>query len=194
MKINLNKRINCYFIDLVIIAGISFLVSILIPKSNTYIGIQNEISSLSSNYLNNEIVFSEYFSSFSELSKDLDKANIVYLSINFIMMLLYFVVIPLLLEGRTLGMIIFKFKVKVKNYKNIVYCILARSIVAYGLLYYLFQLCLLYLVPSNIYLIMLTILSIIQILVVICSAFMIKYRDDKRSLADILSCSNIIES
>lgn len=192
MKISLNKRINCYFIDLVIIAGISFLVSILIPKSNTYIDIQNEISSLSSNYLNNEIVFSEYFGSFSELSKDLDKANILYLSINFILMLLDFVVIPLLLEGRTLGMIICKFRIE--SYKNIVYCILARSIMAYGLLYYLLQLCLLYLVPSNIYLIMLTILSIIQILVVICSAFMIKYRDDKRSLADILSCSNIIES
>ncbi len=194
MKINLKKRLICYFIDLIIISIISFLISMIIPKSDTYINIQNDISSLSNNYLNNEISFGDYFSNYSELSSALDKSNILYLSINFVLTILFFVGVPLLLEGRTLGMFICKLKVRIKDYKNIIFCVLMRSIIAYGLLYYLFQLCILYLVPSNIYLIILTILSIIQILVVIYSAFMIKYRDDKRSLADILSCSNIRES
>lgn len=194
MKINLKKRLICYFIDLIIISIISFLISMIIPKSDTYINIQNDISSLSNNYLNNEISFGDYFSNYSELSSALDKSNILYLSINFVLTILFFVGVPLLLEGRTLGMFICKLKVRIKDYKNIIFCVFMRSIIAYGLLYYLFQLCILYLVPSNIYLIILTILSIIQILVVIYSAFMIKYRDDKRSLADILSCSNIRES
>ena len=177
MRVNLKKRVFCYILDFFIITTLGFLLSMIISKSTEYISAQNDISALSENYLNNEISFSQYFNDYSILAKKIDQNNLLYVSIYFIFILVYFIIIPLYLKGRTIGML---FKT-----------VLIRGIVAYGVLYYLFGLIILF-IPGNLYFIMLTILAIIQILVVICSIFMIKYRDDKRSLADILSNSNIL--
>lgn len=190
MKVNLKKRAFCYILDFFIITVIGFLLSIIIPKSTEYISAQNDMSILSESYLNSEISFLEYFNQYSILAKEMDQNNLLYVSIYFVFVIIYFVIVPLFLEGRTLGMLLSKLSVKNKS-ESLFGAVLIRGIVAYGVFYYLFGLILL-LVPGNIYFIMLTFLAIIQILVVICSIFMIKYRDDKRSLADILSNSNIL--
>ena len=190
MKASLRKRVFCYILDFFIIAIIGWILSIIVPKSTEYIAAQNDMSILSERYLNNEISFLEYFNEYSILAKEIDQNNILYVSIYFVSVLIYFIVVPLCLKGRTLGMLLLKLKVKDKS-KNLFKVVLIRGIVAYGVLYYLFGLMIL-LVPGRLYFIILTILAIIQIFVVIYSVFMIKYRDDKRSLADILSNSNIL--
>lgn len=190
MKANLRKRVFCYILDFFIIAIIGWILSMVVPKSTEYISAQNDMSILSERYLNSEISFSEYFNQYSILAKEIDQNNILYVSIYFVSVLIYFIVVPLYLKGRTIGMLILKLKVKDKS-ENLFKVVLIRGIVAYGVLYYLFGLMIL-LVPGRLYFIILTILAIIQILVVIYSIFMIKYRDDKRSLADILSNSNIL--
>lgn len=195
MKANLKNRVICYIVDLIIISIIGFIISITIPKSATYTDIQNQISNLSNDYLNSEINFGSYFSSFSILANKLDKANILYMSIYFFLTILYFIIIPLFLKGKTFGMMFCQLKLELRNDKSLFMTVLLRSFISYGILFYLLQLCVMYFVLDKNYLIILTILAFIQILVVICGAFMIKYRDDKRSLADILSNSNIfIES
>lgn len=190
MKANLRKRAFCYILDLLIITIVGSILSIIIPKSIEYILAQNDISTLSESYLNRKITFTEYFNEYSVLAKRVDQNNILYVSLFFVFNVIYFVVVPLFLGGRTIGMVLSKVSLKNKSH-SLFLPVLIRGIVAYGLLYYLFGLIIL-LIPGNIYFIMLTILAIIQILVVICSIFMIKYRDDKRSLADILSNSNIL--
>lgn len=190
MRVNLKKRVFCYILDFFIITTLGFLLSMIIPKSTEYISAQNDISALSESYLNNEISFSQYFNDYSILAKKIDQNNLLYVSIYFIFILVYFIIIPLYLKGRTIGMLLLKLSVIDKS-NNLFKTVLIRGIVAYGVLYYLFGLIILF-IPGNLYFIMLTILAIIQILVVICSIFMVKYRDDKRSLADILSNSNIL--
>ena len=192
MKVNLKNRVICYIVDLFIISIICFIISMIVPKNDNYINIQNQISNLSNDYLNNEMTFGSYFNLFSELSNKLDKANILCMSISFGISILYFVIIPLLLKGRTIGMVIYKLKLELKNNNKLIISVLIRSFISYGILFYLLQLLIMYFIFDKNYLIILTFLAIIQILVVICNAFMIKYRDDKRSLADILSSSNIL--
>ena len=190
MKASLRKRVFCYILDFFIIAIIGWILSMIVPKSTEYIAAQNDMSILSERYLNNEISFLDYFNDYSILAKEIDQNNILYVSIYFVSVLIYFIVVPLCLKGRTLGMLLLKLKVKDKS-NSLFKVVLIRGIVAYGVLYYLFGLMIL-LVPGRLYFIILTILAIIQIFVVIYSVFMIKYRDDKRSLADILSNSNIL--
>lgn len=192
MKVNFKNRVICYIVDLFIISIICFIISMIVPKNDNYINIQNQISNLSNDYLNNEMTFGSYFNLFSELSNKLDKANILCMSISFGISILYFVIIPLLLKGRTIGMVIYKLKLELKNNNKLIISVLIRSFISYGILFYLLQLLIMYFILDKNYLIILTFLAIIQILVVICNAFMIKYRDDKRSLADILSSSNIL--
>ena len=190
MKVNLKKRVICYIVDLFIISIICLILSMIIPKSDNYINIQNWISNISSDYLNNEITFSSYFNLFSELSNKLDRSNVFYMSACFGFTIIYFILIPLFLKGRTLGMLICKLNLKVN--KNMFTTVLIRGLISYGILFYLLQLLIMYFILDKNYLLILTFLAFIQILVVILSSFMIKYRDDKRSLADILSSSNIL--
>ena len=190
MKVNLKKRVFCYILDLLIISLICYVLSLIIPKSTEYVAAQNDISILSENYLNHEISFMEYFNNYSILAKKVDQNNLLYVSFCFVFNAIYFIVVPLLLKGRTVGMLLCKLSLKCKT-NHLFQAVLIRSIVAYGVLYYFLGLIIL-LIPGNLYFIMLTILAIIQILVVIVSAFMIKYRNDKRSLADIFSNSDIL--
>ncbi len=193
MKANVKRRVLCYLLDVMIVISIGFLLSVFLPKSNEYLQTKQEIGILSENYLNHEISFSEYFLSYSSLVRELDKGNMLYLWVCFGIMVLYFIIVPLFLGGRTFGMWCGKLIVQNKgSFQNIVDIVLIRSSVSYGVLYFLFELMLIFLISGELYFILLTILAILQILVVICSLFMIKYRDDKRSLADILSHSNIL--
>lgn len=189
MKVNLKKRVFCYILDCFIITIIGFMLSMIIPKNSEYVSIQNNISVLNESYLNSGISFNQYFNEYSILTRKLDQNNILYVGTYLVFNLIYFLIVPLFFEGRTIGMVLSKFSINRK--RGLFITVLIRSIVAYGILFYLFGIVIL-VIPGNLYFIILTILSIIQILVVICSIFMIKYRDDKRSLADILSNSNIL--
>jgi len=190
MKANLGKRAVCYILDSLIVAIICVIISLVVPKSIEYISVQNDISILNESYLNSEISFSEYFDQYSMLIKDMDQNNLLYVSCCFVFTFIYFIIIPLFLNGITVGMLICKLKLKRKN-QSLFMVVFIRGVVAYGVLYYPLGLAVL-LIPGNLYFMVLTILAIIQILVVISSVFMIKYRNDKRSLADILSSSNIL--
>ncbi len=84
-------------------------------------------------------------------------------------------------------------KIKDKKHNKVTFStLLKRNLVVNGIGYFILFVLGMYLFKSNIYLIWVTFLAIIQILVVIISAFMIKYRRDKRSFADIISNSNIV--
>ena len=188
MKANVRRRVLCYLLDIMVVVGIVFL-----PKSDVYLQAKQNIGVLSENYLEHKISFSEYFQSYSSLVRELDEGNILYTGIYFGIGVLYFIIVPLFLKGRTFGMWVGGLTLQHQgSFYNLCSIVLIRSIVSYGVFYYLIELLLIFINSGEFYFILLTISAILQILVVICSFFMIKYRDDKRSLGDILSHSNIL--
>ena len=102
----------------------------------------------------------------------------------------YFIIIPIITKGYTLGMYITGIKYEGQiNIKNL----FLRNIITTGILQMIVSLILVYLVNNKIYLTISLFLGIIQLLLVIISAFMISYRKDLKGIQDIISNINIIE-
>ena len=83
-------------------------------------------------------------------------------------------------------------KIKPKKEKLTLTALIIRNIIVNGLGYTLLSIILLFIFPSNLYFIILSILGIIQFLLVITSCFMIIYRKDLRGLEDIFSQTNVV--
>lgn len=190
MKVSLKTRSLAYLVDIIIIISLSFLIELFLPVSNKQLLIEENISKLSESYLREEISFTSYIEEYSILSNQLGRENVVIYIIYFVLIFIYFNIIPLWFSGKTIGKYILR--IKIENTKPLFVTLLIRNLLINGIGFFILLLLCLYLVPDKFYLFSVSILSIIQILLVIRSVFMIKYRNDKRSLEDILSYSKVV--
>ena len=193
MSANASKRIIAYIIDFIFITAILMIVSYFIPKNSNVEFLNNDINNLTEQALNGEITFDAYAREYSIYLSSIDSENVVYNVVGLIIMLIYYVIIPVIFKA-TLGKYIMKLEIRHKDLKKLnLFNTFTRSIVTEGMLYSLVTIFLVQIVSSNTYLISLIILGFIQFILVITSLFMILYRHDKRGLQDILSRSIVVD-
>ena len=192
MKANLSKRFKAYFIDFIIVFIITTIISKLMKDSNEALLIKEEMAKLAENQINNSNSFMDFIGSYSNLLTRLIKENILFYYLEFLILIIYFQIIPIILKGKTIGFKLLKIKLIDGNENISFFTLLKRNLVINEFAYFILYISLLYLIPALSYFIILIILAIIQILVVNISIFMIKYRDDEKSIADILSGSSVI--
>lgn len=188
------KRGISYLIDITIVFLIIILLNAVIPKTEEYFNIQSQINSINEDMMKENINFSTYFNEYSHLIYELDKNSILEYMVILIVIHIYFIFIPYLTGGKTLGMYFFHLKVVEKSTEKIsLMAIWIRNFIWNGIFYYLLLFICLILLKDKIYFISTIILGIIQILLVIISIFMIIYRKDCRGLHDIFSNTKIKE-
>ena len=188
------KRGISYLIDITIVFLIIILLNAVIPKTEEYFNIQSQINSINEDMMKENINFSTYFNEYSHLIYELDKNSILEHMVILIVIHIYFIFIPYLTGGKTLGMYFFHLKVVEKSTDKIsLMGLWIRNFIWNGIFYYLLLLICLILLKDKIYFISTIILGIIQILLVIISIFMIIYRKDCRGLHDIFSNTKIKE-
>jgi len=193
MSANASKRIIAYIIDFIFISAILMIVSYFIPKNSNVEFLNNDINNLTEQVLNNEITFESYAREYSIYLSSIDKENVIYNVISVVIMLVYYVIIPVIFKA-TLGKYIMKLEIKNKDGKKLnLYNTFIRSVVTEGMLYSLITIFLVQIVSSKTYLLNLIILGFIEFILVIISLFMILYRRDKRGLHDILSRSIVVD-
>ncbi len=192
-KAKLSQRILAYLIDLIIIIILISLIEKILPNDNlqTLNKLFNDTTNL---YANKQISFSIYFNQAALLYKQLDKARIMNSVINAILIFIYFIFIPYFFDGKTIG----KKILKIKTIRNDKECLSLKNLVIKnmidtGLMYMLFSLMLIYILPGTAYFITVIILSLLQIILIIISIIMIAKRKDKRGLNDILSGTKVIK-
>lgn len=186
------RRLVAYVIDFIFISAILMILAYFMPKSANYNFLTQDMNELTEQAMNNEITFEAYSREFAQSLIEIDRASVVYNSLSFIILVIYYVVIPVF-TSRTLGKRIMRIKIARKDSKKLnVLNTFTRSIVDIGLLYSLITVFLVQIVDYKTYFFTIIIFGIIQFLLVITSIFMILYRRDKRGLQDILSRSNVV--
>lgn len=184
------KRLSAYLIDLLIIGLFLMIIYYFIPI-NKETDIQNNITKITENLLNNEIGKLDYFKEYSQNIYLLDKSRVIFLALNTLIIMLYFIILPIITKGYTLGLYISGLKLKgLINIKNM----FLRNLITSGLLYLILSIVLVYLTSNLLYFSLLTILGFIQFLLVIISTFMIIYRHDLRGIQDMISGTEIIKN
>lgn len=193
-KASLGKRILAYLIDIILVFIIVILLEALLPKNNNIEILNRELNDTTDQYFSKQINFSVYFNQTALIFKDLDEARIMYSVINAVLIFIYFIFIPYFFDGKTIG----KKILKIKTIRNDQECLSLKNLVVKnmidtGLMYMLFSLMLIYILPGTSYFTFTLFLSIFQIGLIIASFVMIIKRKDKRGLNDILSGTKVIK-
>ena len=190
-KASLLRRILAFLIDFALVTIIVVAISSLLPKNNNIDVLNREFNDTVSNMEN--VSFSVSFNQMALIYKDLDQARIMYSVINAVMIFIYFIFIPYFFDGKTVGKKILKIKT-VRNDKECLSLknLVIKNMIDTGLMYMLFSLMLIYILPGYSYFIFVIALSILQISLIVASICMIIKRKDKRGLNDILSGTKVI--
>ena len=193
MKIKTSKRFGAYLIDLLLLGLVLMVINFFIKQSDVIPTLNIDLANLNEQYLKNEISVNEYFNSYSSIIYRLDYERANQVGINILIILIYFVIIPVINKGKTFGLYIVGYKLSGVEKEVSINKLFIRNLISNGILYSLGSLFAVYLLKDTSYFICIIILGIIQILLVIISAFMITYRKDKKGLQDILSKTEIIK-
>lgn len=188
------RRLIAYIIDIVFIVSLLTIMYYFIPVTNKTKNIQTEIDNLSQNLVLEETNKLDFFMEYSSLTKELDVSNIKSIIIDYLVMIIYFIVIPVFTNGLTFGKKIMNIKIVGKKEEQIgILPLSIRSFILNGLGYILLVLLAIFFVPGDYYLSFVTIFAILQVLTLITSSFMIIYRKDNLGLEDILSKSKVLK-
>ena len=190
-KASLLRRILAFLIDFALVTIVGVAISSLLPKNNNIDVLNREFNDTVSNMEN--VSFSVSFNQMALIYKDLDQARIMYSVINAVMIFIYFIFIPYFFDGKTVGKKILKIKT-VRNDKECLSLknLVIKNMIDTGLMYMLFSLMLIYILPGYSYFIFVIALSILQISLIVASICMIIKRKDKRGLNDILSGTKVV--
>ena len=182
------KRVLAYLIDFIMLLIITSIISNLLTGNQLNL-LNIKSTELMEQLFRNEINMTAYINHYSVIFSEMDKHKLIINIITLIYMILYFIVLPYISKGKTLGKKILKIKINKKNIKIKDYII--RSFIINGTLYLLLLIILNIILPPVSYFITVTFLSIIQIIMVITSYFMILYKG--KGLEDILTSSSVID-
>ena len=192
MEAKFSKRLLAYIIDVAILGIVLFLTNIIIPKNNDIKNLNIELDALNEQYLNQEVSFEEYLNDYSEISYELDRQNSIYTVVNIVFVIGYFIVLPYFSKGQTIGKKIFKVKVVKQDGKLTITSLIVRNLIINGLAYLLITLLLLYTLPAYIYFITTSILSIIQLILMIIITIGIIKNNSNLIIHDRLSHTKVV--
>lgn len=193
MKVNIARRISAYIIDIVFIGIIITLIGYNFINDHNLKVINREMSVLNEKYVQKKIKTSEYIKEYSVITKKIDSEQVIVSIISISMVMIYFVIVPYFIQGKTLGLYIFKLKIvryddQLLSLNNL----LIRSLIINGLAFFSLSLVFIYIFSGLLYFIMVSILGIIQFALVIKSATMVIYNKNGLGIQDVLSKTKLI--
>ena len=193
MRAGISKRIIAYLIDILIILFTIGIVVNVKEKDKQVMQLRSDLNIVNELYVSGEIKFPEYFERWTVINHQIDQECVIYSIFNILLFLIYFVLLPYVWNGQTIGKRIMKLSIVSSNGEKVtIVSYLIRNMLFNGLAQMILMLLFLYLLPGTMYFIFSSILTFIQLILVIVSISMILYRRDKRGLHDILSGTKVV--
>lgn len=192
MSINA-KRLQAYIIDLLIMILFMYIISFLFKNSSIeYLYL--ELNNLKDLSINNKVSILNNLEKYSMIIYQIDKHQMPLYIINIFYIIIYFIFIPFVTKGQTIGKKIMHIKISMNDDSLITISSLTkRSFITTGILISLILIIMIHFIPSNLYFYMVSIFAFIQVLLVIISGFMVIYRRDKKGAQDIIGLTKIME-
>ena len=192
MNVNFLKRFLAYLIDIILVGTIMGIISAIFTTKNAIV-LSNQFLELNEQVINTKLDFGIYYSRVADITLSLDREKFMINIINCVIIILYFVVLPLYKNGQTLGKKIFKIKIVREDKEDLTANeLIIRNIVVNGLLNTFLAFCLVFLLSGFEYFTITSILGFIQFVLVVVSACMIIFRKDKKGLHDIITKTKVV--
>lgn len=188
------KRLFAYVIDFFVLFFISFIISMIIPTSQNLVNLNNELIGINENYLSGNVDVSTFINQYSTISYSIDREMFLTSLISVVVSILYYVVYPLYNNGSSFGKKVIGLRIVSSDDSDVsTNSLLFRYLFMDGIGTSILSLCLIFIFKDFNYIICVSILSFLQFIVVIISIFMVIYRNDFRSLPDLIAGTKVIE-
>lgn len=189
------KRVIAYFIDIMIVSALSSILSLALPKNDTYNTKMDELSKTMEKFQNKEIDKDEWTKAYEDISYDISKASISSSIIIIVVSVGYFVLFNYYNDGQTLGKKIMKLKIVSSNGNPLtINNYVLRSLIINSVLSQLISALLLCVLSKDNYLLYgSNAVSALSLMSAISFVFAI-YRSDGRGLHDLISNTVVISS
>ena len=186
MKATLVKRASAYLIDIIIVVLILSIISLIYHPDTSIL--DNKADSITVDYAYGDLSFGDYIKDISTVYKQIDVVNIFLNIINVLVIIIYFVIVPYLNKGQTIGKKMMHIFVKNNSNKPLsIGSLFVRNLLINGLFYLIFVILFSLIAPDDYYFIIITLLAIIQISLLLISSVMVLYRKDRKGLHDLLA-------
>ena len=189
------KRVIAYFIDIMIVSALSSILSLALPKNDTYKTKMDELSKTMEKFQNKEIDKDEWTKAYEDISYDISKASISSSIIIIVVSVGYFVLFNYYNDGQTLGKKIMKLKIVSSNGNPLtINNYVLRSLIINSVLSQLISALLLCVLSKDNYLLYgSNAVSALSLVSAISFVFAI-YRSDGRGFHDLISNTVVISS
>lgn len=188
------KRFFAFIIDLIIVFLITFVIDMIIPISDNAQKLSEELFDLNNNFIDGNIGIDMFINQYSIINYGLEKELFLSSLISVVVNILYFVLYPLYNGGQSFGKKYIGIKIVSKDDNTVSSNqLIFRYLLMNGIGSSIISLCFIFLLNDLSYMYIVSILSILQFIVAISSIFMVLYRNDKRSLPDLIAGTKVIE-
>ena len=185
-------RIKAFLIDFLVLLLALTIINLIIPKSDYLNMLEIEQNSIMEAYMSGRIGFDSYVSNYGNLYYEGMLEQQLNYSLYFIFMLMYFVIIPFIYKGRTLGCYLCHVQIeRFDQGKLYMWQLLVRYSIVFGISYIFLSNVLLLILPSKYYFSVVSILAIFQFVLSFFSAATVIFRKEKRGLHELLSNTEI---
>jgi len=192
MKASFFKRLGAYLIDIMFVSIIVSLISSGISNSE-YKKAYTEYEDIMNKYAEQEITTDEYLNQMKPVIYDIQKSSTLVSSMSLIFTIIYFVVFQYLNKGQTLGKKILGLKVVENGKEPSLKAIILRTIFISSIFSSFFAIVLVYVLNSNNYYTVYSIISYMEMAFIFISALFILYRKDKLGLHDMIAHTEVID-
>ena len=188
------KRLLAYIIDILIVGLIASVIGSIIPTNQNITNLSNELININNNFMKEEINVTTYINQYSGVTYNLDKELFLSNLIGVIIYIIYFIVIPMYNNGQSIGKKLQKIKIVKKDETEVgANELIIRYMFMTGIGVSILSMCLVFILKDLNYVIGISILGFLQFLVAISSIIMVLYRNDKKSLPDLIAGTKVIE-
>ena len=188
------KRFFAFIIDLIIVFLITFVIDMIIPISDNAQKLSEELFDLNNNFIDGNIGIDMFINQYSIINYGLEKELFLSSLISVVVNILHFVLYPLYNGGQSFGKKYIGIKIVSKDDNTVSSNqLIFRYLLMNGIGSSIISLCFIFLLNDLSYMYVVSILSILQFIVAISSIFMVLYRNDKRSLPDLIAGTKVIE-
>ncbi len=185
-------RIKAYLIDFIVLVLALSLINVIFPKTEYVNTLEAEQNTILEEYMGGRINFATYVENYGSLYYESSSAQSLNYLLYLIFMIIYFVIIPFIWKGRTLGCYLCHVQIERFDQGRLyMWQLLVRYSIVFGISYILLNNLLLVVLPSNYYFPIISIIAIFQFVVAIFSGFTVIFRREKRGLHELLSNTEI---
>lgn len=185
-------RIKAYLIDFLVLLLALFTINSILPKTDYVKALETEQNAILEDYMSSRITFSNYVESYGSLYYETTSEQHLNYLIYLIFMIIYFVIVPFLWKGRTLGCYLCNVQIERFDQGRLyMWQLFVRYSIVFGIGYVFLNNILLLFLTGKTYFLTISVIAIFQFLIAFFSAFTVLIHKEKRGLHEILSNTEI---